>query len=64
MVGIKTTGEQISILCHNGTIFDKSRGKTGLAIKSHVGVWANPKSTSALVDNRFWELIVGGIYAK
>ena len=24
MVGIKTTGEQISILCHNGTIFDKS----------------------------------------
>jgi hypothetical protein len=23
MVGIKTTGEQISILCHNGTIFDK-----------------------------------------
>jgi hypothetical protein len=27
MVGIKTTGEQISILCHNGTIFDKPRGK-------------------------------------
>jgi len=25
MVGIKTTGEQISILCHNGTIFDKHR---------------------------------------
>jgi hypothetical protein len=23
MVGIKTTGEHISILCHNGTIFDK-----------------------------------------
>ena len=23
MVGIKTTGEQISIPCHNGTIFDK-----------------------------------------
>ena len=23
MVGIQTTGEQISILCHNGTIFDK-----------------------------------------
>jgi hypothetical protein len=23
MVGIKITGEQISILCHNGTIFDK-----------------------------------------
>jgi hypothetical protein len=23
MVGIKTTGEQISILCHNGIIFDK-----------------------------------------
>jgi hypothetical protein len=23
MVGIKTTGEQISILCHNVTIFDK-----------------------------------------
>jgi hypothetical protein len=23
MVGIKTTGEQLSILCHNGTIFDK-----------------------------------------
>jgi hypothetical protein len=29
MVGIKTTGEQISILCHNGTIFDKPREKTG-----------------------------------
>ena len=27
MVGKKTTGEQISILCHNGTIFDKPRGK-------------------------------------
>ena len=27
MVGMKTTGEQISILCHNGTIFDKPRGK-------------------------------------
>ena len=27
MVGIKTTGEQISILCHNGTIFDKPREK-------------------------------------
>jgi hypothetical protein len=38
MVGIKTTGEQISILCHNGTIFDKRREKTGLAIKRHVGV--------------------------
>ena len=34
MVGIKTTGEQISILCHNGTIFDKPRKKTGLAIKT------------------------------
>ena len=33
MVGIKTTGEQISIFCHNGTIFDKPREKTGLAIK-------------------------------
>jgi hypothetical protein len=32
MVGIKTTGEQISILCHNGTIFVKPREKTGLAI--------------------------------
>jgi hypothetical protein len=38
IVGIKTTGEQISILCHNGTIFDKLREKTGLAIKRHVGV--------------------------
>jgi hypothetical protein len=28
MVGIKTTGEQISILCHNGTIFDKQLEKT------------------------------------
>jgi hypothetical protein len=37
MVDIKTTGEQISILCHNGTIFDKPREKTGLAIKRHVG---------------------------
>jgi hypothetical protein len=27
MVGMKTTGEQISILCHNGTIFDKPREK-------------------------------------
>jgi hypothetical protein len=27
MVGIKTTGEQISILCHNGTIFDKPWSK-------------------------------------
>ena len=36
MVGIKTTGEQISILCHNGTIFDKPWEKTGLAIKRHV----------------------------
>ena len=27
MVGIKTTGEQISILCHSGTIFDKPPGK-------------------------------------
>jgi hypothetical protein len=25
MVGIKTTGEQISIPCRNGTIFDKPR---------------------------------------
>jgi hypothetical protein len=33
MVGIKTTGEQISILCHNGTIFDKPGEKTGLATK-------------------------------
>jgi hypothetical protein len=40
MVGIKTTGEQISIL---GTIFDKPREKTGLAIKRHVGVRENPK---------------------
>jgi hypothetical protein len=41
MVGIKTTGEQIAILCHNGTIFDKPREKTGLAIKRHVGVREN-----------------------
>jgi hypothetical protein len=34
LVGIKTTGEQISILCHNGTIFDNPREKTGLAIKT------------------------------
>ena len=34
MVGMKTTGEQISILCHNGTIFNKPREKPGLAIKS------------------------------
>ena len=27
MVGMKTTGEQISILCHNGAIFDKPRDK-------------------------------------
>jgi hypothetical protein len=27
MVGIKPTGEQISIICHNGTIFDKPREK-------------------------------------
>jgi hypothetical protein len=27
MIGMKTTGEQISILCHNGTIFDKPREK-------------------------------------
>jgi hypothetical protein len=39
-------------------------GKTGLAIKSNVGVRENPKKTSALFDNRSWELIVGGIYAK
>jgi hypothetical protein len=64
MVGIKTTGEQISMLCHNGTIFDKPREKTGLAIKRHVGVRESPKQTSALVDNRSWEQIVGGIYAK
>jgi hypothetical protein len=38
MVGLKTTGEQISILCYNGTIFDKPRENTGLAIKRHVGV--------------------------
>jgi hypothetical protein len=43
MVGIKTTGEQISILYHNGTIFDKPREKTGLAIKRHVGFRENPK---------------------
>jgi hypothetical protein len=43
MVGIKTTGEQISILCHNGTIFEKPREKSGLAIKRHVGVRENPK---------------------
>ena len=43
MVGIKTTGEQLSILWHNGTIFDKPREKTGLAIKIHVGVRENPK---------------------
>jgi hypothetical protein len=43
MVGIKTTGEQISILCRNGTIFDKTREKTGLAIKRHVGDRENPK---------------------
>jgi hypothetical protein len=43
VVGIKTTGEQISILCHNGTIFDKPREKTGLAIKRHVEVPENPK---------------------
>jgi hypothetical protein len=41
-VGINTTGEQISILCHNETIFDKPQEKTGLAIKKH-GVWENPK---------------------
>ena len=64
MVGIKTTGEQISILCHNGTIFDKPREKTGLAIKRHVGFRENPKQTSDLVDNRSWEQIVGGMYAK
>jgi hypothetical protein len=34
-VGINTTGEQISILCHNETIFDKPQEKTGLAIKKH-----------------------------
>jgi hypothetical protein len=43
MVGIKTTGEQILILCHNGTIFDKPRETTGLAIKRQVGVRENPK---------------------
>jgi hypothetical protein len=35
MVGIKTTGEQISILCRNGTISDKPREKTGLAKQKH-----------------------------
>jgi hypothetical protein len=33
MVSMKTTGEHISILGHNGTIFDKPREKIGLAIK-------------------------------
>jgi hypothetical protein len=42
MVGIKTTGEQISILCHNGTIFDKPREKTRLAIKRHEKIQNRP----------------------
>ena len=32
-VGIKTTGEQISILWHNGTIFDKPRENTDWPLK-------------------------------
>jgi hypothetical protein len=49
MVGIKTTGEQISILCHNGTIFDKPREKTGLAIGNRLsGVYMqNSMNTTA-----------------
>jgi hypothetical protein len=52
MVGIKTTGEQISILCHNGTIFDKPREKTGLAIKRHVGD-INPTTYDSDYDGPF-----------
>ena len=52
MVGIKTTGGQMSILCHNGTIFDKPRKKTGLAIKRHVGVLRSIEYKSYL--SLFW----------
>jgi hypothetical protein len=37
MVGIKTTGEQISILCHNGTIFDKPLEKLDWSSKDTLG---------------------------
>jgi hypothetical protein len=47
MVGIKTTGEQITILCHNGTIFDKPLEKTGLAIKGHA------RESKIKIDLRF-----------
>ena len=54
LVGIKTTGEQISILCHNGTIFDKPREKTGLAIKTR---WSARESK---IDLRLgWQLVLG-----
>jgi len=43
MVGMKTTGGQISILCHNGTIINKPWEKPGLAIKRNVGVRENSK---------------------
>jgi uncharacterized membrane protein YhdT len=34
MVGIKTSGKQTSILCHNGTIFDKPREKVEFVLLS------------------------------
>jgi hypothetical protein len=54
MVGMKTTGEQISILCHNGTIFDKPREKTALAIKAR---WSPRESK---IDLRLgWQSVLG-----
>ena len=61
MVGMKTTGEQISILCHHGTIFDKPREKLDWPSKDTL--------ESERIQNRppLWLTIGrrrGGIYAK
>ena len=55
MVGIKTTGEQISILCHNETLFDKPWEKNWTG---HQKTCWSPRESK--IDLRFgWQSVLG-----
>ena len=64
MVGMKTTGEQISILCHNGTIFDKPQEKNWTGHQKARWSPRESKIDLRLSDNRSWEQVVGGYICK
>jgi hypothetical protein len=64
MVGIKTTGEQISILCHNGTIFDKPLEKLDWPSKDTLESERIQNRPPPWLTIGLGNRLSGGIYAK